>query len=175
VLTSWQNFFPYFKDLTAMQRTHHNEVGNRQRGVRRQHSMVEARNVIVGHMKRNDSVTRRFIQYCIMRAGELLIMVRDGKTGQIITSPSPDQLWTWREKHGIGRANKSEWTNVLEVGPLYFLKVDMLRNFYLDFDDYYDIWIWDFVPGDRPVVLYNTIVEVTLHSLFMILITTNSL
>ncbi|KAK7962471.1 MFS allantoate transporter [Apiospora aurea] len=153
------NFFPYFKDLTAMQRTHHNEVGNRQRGVRRQHSMVDARNVIVGHMKRNDSVTRRFIQYCTMRAGELLIMVRDGKTGEVITSPDPDQLWTWREKHGVGRANKSEWTNVLEVGPLYFLKVGLLRNFHLEFDDYYDVWIWDFVPGERPIVLYNTIVE----------------
>ncbi|KAK8122214.1 MFS allantoate transporter [Apiospora sp. TS-2023a] len=153
------NFFPYFKDLTAMQRTHHNEVGNRQRGMRRQHSMVETRNVIVGHMKRNDSVTRRFIQYCIMRAGELLIMVRDGKTGDVITSPNPDQLWTWREKHGVGRANKSEWTNILEVGPDYFFKVDMLRDFRLDFDDYYEVWIWDFVPGERPLILYNTIVE----------------
>ncbi|KAK8072268.1 MFS allantoate transporter [Apiospora saccharicola] len=159
MLTMRQNFFPYFKDLTAMQRTHHNEVGNRQRGVRRQHSMVETRNVIVGHMKRNDSVTRRFIQYCILRAGELLIMVRDGKTGDVITSPNPDQLWTWREKHGVGRANKSEWTNILEVGPDYFFKVDMLRDFYLDFDDYYEVWIWDFVPGERPVILYNTIVE----------------
>ncbi|KAK8008784.1 MFS allantoate transporter [Apiospora marii] len=153
------NFFPYFRDFTAMQRTHHNEVGNRQRGVRRQHSMVETRNVIVGHMKRNDSVTRRFIQYCIMRAGELLIMVRDGRTGEVITSPEENQLWTWREKHGVGRANKSEWTNILEVGPSYFFKVEMLRDFYLNFDDYYEVWIWDFRPGERPLVLYNTIVE----------------
>ncbi|KAK7984000.1 hypothetical protein PG989_011402 [Apiospora arundinis] len=153
------NFFPYFKDLDASQRTRHKEVGTRQRVARRQYSMVEVRNVIVGHMRRNDPVTRRFIQYCIMQAGELLIMVRDGKTGQVVTSPDRDQLWTWREKHGVGRADNSEWTNMLEVGPLYFLKVDMLRNFCLNFDDYYEVWIWDFVPGELPISLYHTVVE----------------
>lgn len=77
--------------------------------MRRQHSIVETRNIVVGHMKRNDSVTRRFIQYCTMWSGEMLILVRDGKTGKIVTSPGEDQLWIFSEKHELGRASKKEW------------------------------------------------------------------
>lgn len=87
-------------------------------------------------------------------------MVRDGKTGKVITAPEPEHLWTWREKHGLGRSSKSEWTNRLEVGPLYFLKVELLRKFYLNFDDYYEVWLWDFVPGATPFKIYSVIVEV---------------
>ena len=118
----------------------------------------------IGYMKRNDSVTRRFIQYCTMRAGEVLIMVRDGKTGKVMTAPDREHLWTWREKHGLGRSSKSEWTNRLEVGPHYFPKVDLLRKFNLSFDGYYEVWLWDFVPGENPMILYNTMVQVRFYN-----------
>lgn len=92
--------------------------------MRRQHSIAEARNIVVGHMKRNDSFTRRFIQYCTMRAGEILILVRDGKTGKIVTAPEKDHMWTYREKNGLGRASKNNWDKILEVGHDYFMAVD---------------------------------------------------
>ncbi|RYP36854.1 hypothetical protein DL767_003244 [Monosporascus sp. MG133] len=151
-------FFPYFKDLNAHEVSRSHQIGGRSQ-LRRQHSIVEARNIVVGYMKRNDSVTRRFIQYCTMRTGDILILVRDGRTGKIATSPTNDELWTFREKHGLGRASKKEWDSVLEVGRMYFCMVDILRKWRLGFDDYYDVWIWDFVPGRQPMKLYGDIVH----------------
>ncbi|KAL6695704.1 hypothetical protein J3F84DRAFT_395134 [Trichoderma pleuroticola] len=156
--TSWGNnrliqqlhelqFFPYFIDLEAQQR----------KG-RRQHDMIETRNIIAGHMKRRDPVTRRFLQYLTMRTGELLVLVRDGKTGRVITAPPKKHLWTYRRKQGIGRASKNEWQNALEVGPDYFDMTDALREWRFGFDDYYDVFIWNLVPNESPLLLYNVII-----------------
>ncbi|PTB63083.1 hypothetical protein BBK36DRAFT_1182780 [Trichoderma citrinoviride] len=150
-------YFPYFVDLDAQKNTRHFQVGGRGR-VRRQHDIVEARNIIVGHMKRGDPVTRRFLQYLTMRTGELLVLVRDGKTGRVITAPPEEHLWTYRSKSGIGRASKNEWKNVLEVGPGYFYMTDVLREWRFSFDDYYDVFIWSFVPGQSPLDMYNVVI-----------------
>lgn len=154
-------FFPYFVDLEAQQHSRHNQIGGRSSS-RRQHDIVETRNIIVGHMKRNDPITRRFLQYLLMRTGDLLIMVRDGKTGRVITAPPEEQLWTYRMKQGLGRASKNEWRNVLEVGPLYFDMTDMLREWRFGFDDYYDVFIWDFVPCQSSLDMYNVVITVPL-------------
>ncbi|KAI1105673.1 hypothetical protein F4804DRAFT_303681 [Jackrogersella minutella] len=151
-------FFPYFKDFEASKQSRYLQVGGRSQG-RRQHNFVEARNIIVGHMRRNDSVTRRFLQYCAMRTGELLLLVRDGKTGKIITAPEEENLWTVRHKEGLGRASKNEWEVLLEVGHDYFYMADLLRKWRLGFEDYYEVWLWDFVPCNDPIPLYNTIVS----------------
>ncbi|VUC25117.1 unnamed protein product [Clonostachys rosea] len=150
-------FFPYFVDTKAEQYSHCYQVGRRGQ-TRRQHEVVEARNVIVGHMKRNDPVTRRFLQYLIMRAGEVLLLVRDGKTGRVITAPPQNELWTYRRKAGVGRASKNEWTNVLEVGPQFFDMNDKLREWRFGFEDYYDVYIWDYAPCMNVNILYNAII-----------------
>lgn len=62
--------------------------------------MEEYRNVICGYMKRNVPVTRRFIQHALMRRGEIVIMVRDGRTNKILAGPDPRQLWIKRTKEG---------------------------------------------------------------------------
>ncbi|KAI3337564.1 hypothetical protein HD806DRAFT_43606 [Xylariaceae sp. AK1471] len=156
-------FFPFFTDLDAKSTSHHHQVGGARSQVRRKHHYVEARNLMVGHMKRKDPVTRRFLQYCSMRTGELLLAVRDGRTEKVITAPDDeDALWTLRYKMGMGRAAKNDWETVLEVGPDYFEGVELYRNWHLGFDDYYEVWIWDFAPGRSGVnveVLYNVIVE----------------
>ncbi|KAG8420581.1 hypothetical protein J3459_010943 [Metarhizium acridum] len=151
-------FFPYFIDFEAQQHSRYNQVSGRSHG-RRQHDIIETRNIIVGHMKRNDPVTRRFLQYLEMRAGELLLLVRDGKTGRVVTAPPKQLLWTYRQKQGIGRASKNEYVNVLEVGPGYFRMLDILRNWRFGFDDYYDVFIWDFVPCQSAMATYNNIIH----------------
>ncbi|PNP50352.1 hypothetical protein THARTR1_08956 [Trichoderma harzianum] len=166
--TSWGNnrliqqlhelqFFPYFIDLEAQQRNRHFQAGGRGKG-RRQHDMIETRNIIAGHMKHRDPVTRRFLQYLTMRTGELLVLVRDGKTGRVITAPPKKHLWTYRRKQGIGSASKNEWQNALEVGPDYFDMTDALREWRFGFDDYYDVFIWNLVPNESPLLLYNVII-----------------
>ncbi|PTB53268.1 hypothetical protein M431DRAFT_6821 [Trichoderma harzianum CBS 226.95] len=133
--TSWANnrliqqlhelqFFPYFIDLGAQSRSRYFQTDGRGKG-RRQHDMIETRNIIVGHMKRRDPVTRRFLQYLTMRTGELLVLVRDGRTGRVITAPPQKHLWT-------------EWR--------------------FGFDDYYDVFIWNLVPNESPLLLYNVII-----------------
>ncbi|CAG9978536.1 unnamed protein product [Clonostachys byssicola] len=150
-------FFPYFIDTNAQQHSRYYQVGGRGQA-RRQHDIIEARNIIVGHMKRNDPVTRRFLQYMIMRTGEVLVLVRDGKTGRVITAPPDEHLWTYRRKSGIGRASKNEWFNILEVGPQFFALNDKYREWRFGFDDYYDVYIWDFVPCQTVSSLSNTII-----------------
>ncbi|KAM5360707.1 hypothetical protein ACJZ2D_013585 [Fusarium nematophilum] len=150
-------FYSYFVDLDAQQHSHRHQVGGRGQ-IRRQHDVVESRNILVGHMKRNDPVTRRFLQYLVMRTGELLVLVRDGKTGRVITAPPEEQLWTYRKKRGLGRASKNEWVNVLEVGPMYFALTETLRKWRFGFQDYYDVFIWDFVPGQSSMITYNIVV-----------------
>ncbi|KAI1112839.1 hypothetical protein F5Y14DRAFT_244471 [Nemania sp. NC0429] len=153
-------FFPFFGDLAADNFSRHFQVGGARSSQRRRHDFVEARNIMVGHMKRNDSVTRRFLQYCSMRTGEILLAVRDGKTGKIITAPRKDEaLWTLRSKKGMGRAAKNEWEVELEIGPDYFDFVEMFRNWHLGFDDSYEVWIWHFAPAQSGIHLYNVIVE----------------
>ncbi|KAK1239980.1 hypothetical protein MKX08_007422 [Trichoderma sp. CBMAI-0020] len=155
-------FFPYFIDLDAQQYSRHLQVGGRSK-IRRQHDMVEGRNIIVGHMKRSNPVTRRFLQYLTMRTGEVLVLVRDGKSGRVITAPPDKHLWTYRRKHGVDRASKNEWDNVLEVGPDYFDMTDSLREWRFGFQDYYDVFIWSFVPDESPMDMYNVVITVSLE------------
>ncbi|CVL02188.1 uncharacterized protein FMAN_08270 [Fusarium mangiferae] len=129
-------FFPYFTDFDADKYSHHHQIDGRSQG-RRQHDIVETRNILVGNMKRNDPVTRRFLQYLLMRRGELLVMVRDGKTGRVITAQDDEQLG--------------------QVGPDFMKLTDILREWRFGFDDYYDVFIWDFVPGEPHMDLYNIV------------------
>lgn len=152
-------FFPYFTDLDADRNTYVREVGGRSQA-RRQHEILESRNVLIGNMKRNDPVTRRFIQYLLMRTGEILVMVRDGRTGRVITAPRDDHLWTCRKTEGLEKASKNEWDSVLSMGPDFMKLTDMLREWRFGFSDYYDVFIWDFVPGKSFINMYNTTVMV---------------
>lgn len=111
-------------------------------------------------MKRGDPVTNRFIDYCIMQSGYIQILVRDGKTGQIVRAPDQDERWLHRVKSGLGRASKNEWEVVQEVGREFFEYVDCVRDWYFSFDSYYDIFIWDFVPGESPMELFHRLVDV---------------
>lgn len=158
-------FFPYFIGNNAKQYSHYYQVGGRGQA-RRQHDINEARNVITGHMKRNDPVTHRFLQYLIMRTVEVLVLVRDGKTGRVITAPPEEHLWTYRRMSGIGRASRNEWFNLLEVGPQFFALTDKLREWRFGFEDYYDVYIWDFVPCQTANSLSNTIMYVSFAPTF---------
>lgn len=73
----------------------------------RSHAVAEYRNVICGHIKRNDPVSRRFVQYINFQAGEVCILVRDAKTGRIVVQPprerggSSVRSMAWVVHHGM--------------------------------------------------------------------------
>lgn len=87
---------------------------------RRTHAISEVRNFMCANIKRNDPATRRFLQYLAMQTSKVLVLIRDAKTGKILTSPPDDELWLNREKSGIGRASKNEWTVGAFVGKKFF-------------------------------------------------------
>lgn len=87
---------------------------------RRIHAITEVRNFMCANIKRNDPATRRFLQYLAMQTSKVLVLIRDAKTGKILSSPPDDELWLSREKSGIGRASKNEWTVGSLVGKKFF-------------------------------------------------------
>lgn len=112
-------------------------------------------------MKRGDPVTNRFIDYCIMQAGNLQILVRDGKTGNILYAPDQDTRWIHRVKSGLGRASKNEFEITQAVDRELLLKLDLLRKWRFSFDAHYEIYIWDFVPAESSMELFNYLIDVS--------------
>ncbi|KAK4944844.1 hypothetical protein LTR10_015763 [Elasticomyces elasticus] len=127
---------------------------------RRVHASIEVRNWICAQMKRNDPVSRRFIQYASMRALEIMILVRDGKTGRIIVQPPEKELWLERRRGGYGRSNRAEWDTIKYVGPEFFEEMEKYRSFSLGFDDYYEIYIWSSSPGGQWQELHSYVLKV---------------
>jgi hypothetical protein len=112
-------FIPYFDGDKADKVTYHFQTGSRGMA-RRSHEIVEMRNFICGHIKRDDPVSRRFIQYLSNETWELRALVRDCKTGRILIQPPAEELWLLREKSGWGRAARNEFNIITEVGPAFF-------------------------------------------------------
>jgi hypothetical protein len=111
-------FIPYFLSDKAEHITRHFQTGSRGMA-RRHHEVYEMRNFICGHMKRDDPISRRFIQYLSMETWELRALVRDRKTGKVLIQPSEDDFWLMREKSGFGRASRNEFNVQLSVGPAF--------------------------------------------------------
>ncbi|KAJ4515048.1 hypothetical protein HRR83_006116 [Exophiala dermatitidis] len=105
-------------------------------------------------MRRNDPVSRAFIQKASMYSSQVFILVRDGKTGRILVEPPEEELWLVRQRSGYGRASRSEWETIRYVGPRFFEEMERHRSFRLGFDDYYDIYIWNSNPKDERDVLW---------------------
>ena len=87
-------------------------------------------------------------------------MVRDAKTGEIVVKPPKDQLWLYRQKAGLGRASKNDWTILKEVGTAFFEDMDHYRTWRFSFRDYYDVYVWDLRPGRTYPELHNCVQEV---------------
>ncbi|MCJ1377759.1 hypothetical protein MMC17_000855 [Xylographa soralifera] len=149
-------FITYFEFTEADEMSVRQQSGSRGGG-RRTHAILEARNFICAHVKRNDPASRRFIQYLSMQTNRMLLLVRDAKTGRIISKPPEEDLWLLREKSGIGRAAKNEWNVIKKVGPDFFKEMDDHRRWHFGFVEHYDLYIWDNVAGGEYVDLYNSI------------------
>lgn len=111
-------------------------------------------------MKRSDPSSRRFLQYVTMLRTRLLILVRDGKTGQIVVRPPSKHCWLTRSKGGLGRASKQEYNVHTFVGEEFFEQMDAKRNWCFSFTDYYDVYIWDFDPGISYLETHEILLEV---------------
>lgn len=152
-------FIPYFHGDKAEKVTNYFQTGSRGM-TRRAHQHTEMRNFVCGHIKRDDPVSRRFIQYLAMESWELRALVRDAKTGRVLISPPEDELWLLREKSGWGRASRNEYEVLGEVGPVFFEAMDKSRKWHFGFEEFYDVYIWDSSPGRSFFILQRKIEEV---------------
>ncbi|KAH7339212.1 hypothetical protein BKA66DRAFT_581855, partial [Pyrenochaeta sp. MPI-SDFR-AT-0127] len=157
-------FIPYFHGDKAEKVTHHFQTGSRGMA-RRSHSVMEMRNFICGHIKRDDPVSRRFIQYLSMETWEIRALVRDCKTGRILIQPPKEELWLLREKRGWGRAARNEFDIIGEVGPVFFEQMESATKFHFGFQEYYDVYIWDSDPGRSYFILQKKLEEVLARAL----------
>ncbi|KAL2126582.1 hypothetical protein VTI74DRAFT_651 [Chaetomium olivicolor] len=100
-------------------------------------------------MKRNDPVTRRFVQYAAMRPDERLILLRDGKDGRIITAPGNGQLWITRSRRGVNV--------VVRDGPA-------VSPVAIHFDSHFAVYIRDFAPGKQPLDMCHHLRELLIRA-----------
>jgi len=139
----------------ALQAANHNN----NRRTRRAFGAFEARNFMCAHIKRDDPASRRLIQYLAMQSHRLLVLVRDAQTGKLVIKPSEEQRWLFREKSATGRAAR-EWKIIRAIGPQFFDEMEKHRNWRFSFKEYYDVYVWDLVPGEPFPALYNCVQEV---------------
>ena len=132
---------------------------------RRRHEIIESRNFVCAHIKRNDPISRRFLQYLAMWTGRLVFLVRDAKTGTILAQPPTEEMWLVRHKAGLGRAAKNDWDVRSEVGPQFFEEMEHFRKWKFGFKDHYDVYIWDLKPGQKFLSLHGNITEVSRRTL----------
>ncbi|TVY65640.1 hypothetical protein LSUE1_G006522 [Lachnellula suecica] len=137
--------------------TSHHQTGSRNHAYRRAHSSVEARNFMCAHIKRDDQISRRLIQYLSMQSREVLVLVRDAESGKLFITPDEDQRWIYREKGGLGRAVKNDWNVIRSIRPKFFEDIDQARQWHFSFPEYYDVCIWDLEPGHTYPHLYNIV------------------
>ncbi|KAK3935401.1 hypothetical protein QBC46DRAFT_422732 [Diplogelasinospora grovesii] len=149
-------FVTFHSSLGDKRETFHMQTGSRGR-VRRKHAMVESKNFVCAYMKRNDPVSRRFIQYALMAPSNGLILVRDGKTSRILTAPNEEDRWLVRSKFGLGRASKSEWEIEDQIDAFFMHFAVGLCDWRFTLNDYYEVYMWDFVPGLEPMELLGHI------------------
>ncbi|KAK4043839.1 hypothetical protein C8A01DRAFT_43217 [Parachaetomium inaequale] len=162
-------FVPFHMDFSGRENTTYTHLDRLNRKtVRRQHTILESRNFVCAHMKRNDPVTRRFIHYAVMRPSEQMILVRDGIDGRIIVAPNQKDRWIVRSRRGVTavgcNTHDDNWDVELEVGPLFFDTARASRKWHFGFSSYYEVYMWDFVPGKKPIDMYHYIREVSMLS-----------
>ncbi|TVY41459.1 hypothetical protein LOCC1_G005137, partial [Lachnellula occidentalis] len=124
---------------------------------RRSHAHFEARNFICAHIKRDDQVSRRLVQYLAMQTHQILVLVRDAESGKLLITPPEDERWLLREKSGLGRAVRNEWNVIKSIGPQFFEEMDRYREWHFSFHEYYDVYVWDVAAGECFPHLYNLV------------------
>ena len=158
----WKGLIPYYIFEDAPKISSHQQTGSSRGQFRRAHQIIEPRNFICASIKRNDPASRRLLQYLTMRSDSLLVLIRDAAVGgKILSSPPEDQKWLTRAKAGMGRASRNEWNIVAKVDTKWFEFVESHREWQFGFNEFYDVYIWDLIPGRHYSQLYNAIQDVS--------------
>jgi hypothetical protein len=85
-----------------------------------------------------------------------------------VVAPDEDERWLVRAIPGYMAPLPGEktlepapWRNVTEVGPEFFDEAEENQTWQFGFDSYYEVYMWDFAPGEDGEKLYRLISEVS--------------
>ena len=150
-------FIPYVKKENADKLTMNDDVPDSGRRGGKIHVEIQLRNVCGAHIKRNDPVSRRLVRYLAMQAQELVLLVRDSKTGPVLIKPPTEECWLIRGRAGypsyMAGEDLEEWHVVKSVDQNLFEEVSgkQTREWQFGFAEYYDTscGIWSQVSHMR--------------------------
>ena len=122
---------------------------------------LEFKNFTAFCIKRNDPVSRRFVQYLSMQNRHVCLMVRDAKTGKVLIQPPEEHTWLVRSAGGLG---DDDWVVQVRVGDeklFKFFEGMRSESWQFGFNDYYDVTVWDLLGGEQYSVMYSAIQDVS--------------
>lgn len=129
----------------------------------RLHAATEARNYIAANMSRDDPRVYRFIEILKTHRSELIVYIKDCKTGHVLVDPPVDERWIIRDKIGAGRLHRGKWTIRHPFDKVFKATLERER-LWQSFRDCLDVVIWDRLPARPPEHLQYTLMKVQLHS-----------
>lgn len=138
----------YLQFEEAKEQSVHHTSGDRRQGPS-VHATWQYRNVLAIHIARNSAVYRHFVQYLALQAAKVVMLVRNAKTGDLLVTPDDEDCWLARERVGYGRAKgDDDWIVRRKVGENMFeMMSGKARKWRFGFNDYYDVVLWDVLPG----------------------------
>ena len=148
----------------------------RNRKMRRQFGVIEARSFRAGSVKRNDQASRRFVKYLSMQTLRVLVLVRDATDDRILIQPPPEERWLLRRVFGrVSSLEYQEWVVEKQVGSDFFEELESSRKWTIGFREHFDIIVWDREAGLLFGHVCSTVTEVSMlenstHTSFSLMI-----
>lgn len=154
-------FIPYSLSHNSVSASGFTQSTRHNRGAGRSHAATEARNYIAANMSRDDPRVKRFISLIQTHTAELIVYIRDCKTGQVIVEPPEEEKWIIRDKMGAGRLHRGKWTIRQPFDRAFKANLERDR-LWKSFRDCLDVVIWDRLPARPPEQLQYTLMKVRL-------------
>lgn len=149
-------FVSYSQSSDAARATGSTQIGGR-RG--RVHKATEARNYLCANVSREPG-SWRFINLIQTYKSLVVVYVRDCLTGQVICAPPDEEKWLIRDKEGTGKLNKGKWVVRQSFDRAFRTKIEEIRPWKLQFNEYLDVVIWDRHPGWNVDNLHMFLIKV---------------
>lgn len=158
-------FVPYSLSHNSVSASGFSQSTRHNRGAGRSHAATEARNYIAANMSRDDPRVKRFISLVQTHTAELIVYIRDCKTGEMIVEPPEEEKWIIRDKMGAGRLHRGKWTIRQPFDRTFKANLERDR-LWKSFRDCLDVVVWDRLPARPPEQLQYTLMKVRMFLLY---------
>ncbi|KAI5850540.1 hypothetical protein DFP73DRAFT_473014 [Morchella snyderi] len=152
-------FIPYALSHNSIHASGFTQTSRHSGSCVRLHAATEARNYIAANMSRDDPRVYRFIEILKTHRSELIVYIKDCKSGQTLVDPPMEERWIIRDKIGAGRLHRGKWTIRHPFDKAFKATLERER-LWQSFRDCLDVVIWDRLPARPPEHLQYTLMKV---------------